>query len=167
MTPEPVFVDNAGLVLLAPFLPHLFAELDLLTPDNTFTSLSRAVHLLQFMATGQTDAPKPSLALNKILCGGDPETPVNTGIELTESEQSLCGLLLNAVLSRWPALSNGTSVAGLQETFLQRAGQLERQDDAWHLRVERKPLDILLDQVPWGIQTIKQSWMRQVLHVEW
>lgn len=167
-TPEPVFIGNAGLVLLSPFLPHLFQELDLLTPENKDTTLSRAVHLLQYMATGQPDAPDPSLALNKLLCGSGPETTISAGtIEMTEPEQAVCDQLLKSVLSRWPALSNGTSIAGLQQTFLQRAGRLKRQDEAWLLRVERKTLDILLEQMPWSFQTIKHSWMPQILHVEW
>ena len=55
----------------------------------------------------------------------------------------------------------------MRENFLQREGRLLRKQDAWHLVVERRPLDVLLDRLPWGFATIKYPWMEQVLHVQW
>ena len=60
-----------------------------------------------------------------------------------------------------------TSVAGLRESFLQRGGTLWRKDDAWHLQVEQKAFDMLLDQLPWGFATIRHPWMQQAVYVHW
>ena len=40
-------------------------------------------------------------------------------------------------------------------------------DGEWLLPMERKAIDILLDQLPWGIGMIPLPWMPQMLHVEW
>ena len=56
------YVWNAGLVLLAPFLPRLFAALGLVG-DSGFVSPStpgRAVHLTQYLVDGRTNAPSTS-----------------------------------------------------------------------------------------------------------
>jgi|GEM_PF-2791659 len=168
----PIYVDNAGLVLVSPFLPHLFRELGLSRVDDTGKThldpepATRAVHLLQYLVDGRTSAPEPLLVLNKILCGLSVPTPVPSGIDLTEREQSLCDRLLKALIANWTIIAN-TSVAGLRETFLQREGRLEQLDDRWKLQVQRKTLDVLIDQVPWSISILTHPWMPQPLYVSW
>ena len=72
---EPIHIANAGLVLVAAFLPHLFTTLDVLEEAPTggkrvrANAVSRMVHLLQYLVDGRTDAPEPLLCLNKVLCG--------------------------------------------------------------------------------------------------
>jgi hypothetical protein len=170
----PIYIDNAGLVLTAPFIPHLFSELGMLekTADGALqlgqpATATRAVHLLQYLVTSQTATPEPLLALNKILAGVPTAAVVGAQIEATEQEIALCGKLLASMLANWPALSTGTSPAGLQQTFMQRAGRLTYDGDKWLLKVERKTLDVLVDQVPWSFRMIFHSWMPQPLHVEW
>ncbi|MCP3166776.1 contractile injection system tape measure protein [Myxococcus qinghaiensis] len=168
----PIYVDNAGLILVSPFLPHLFRELGLSRVDDTGKThldpepATRAVHLLQYLVDGRTSAPEPLLVLNKILCGLSVPTPVPSGIDLTEREQSLCDRLLKALIANWTIIAN-TSVAGLRETFLQREGRLEHLDDRWKLQVQRKTLDVLVDQVPWSISILTHPWMPQPLYVSW
>jgi hypothetical protein len=170
---QPVYINNAGLVLTGPFLPHLFESLELLQIDETGrTSLrnreavSRAVHLLQYLVDGCTSAPEPLLALNKILCGVDVSVPVAREIEPTEEERATCDRLLRAMIANWTTISN-TSIAGLQETFLRREGKLERRDEDWKLQIQRKTVDVLVDQIPWTISVIYNSWMPQPLYVDW
>jgi len=127
---------------------------------------SRAVHLLQYLVDGTTDAPEPRLVLNKLLCGLAPAVPVERAIEPTEQEIAVCDALLRSVLAGWPALAN-TSVAGLRETFLQREGKLERGDEGWRLRVGRKTVDVLVDELPWSLSVILHRWMPRPLHVTW
>jgi hypothetical protein len=170
---EPIYIDNAGLVLTGPFLPHLFETLDLLSGDkNGKTSLrdreavSRAVHLLQYLVDGCTSAPEPRLALNKILCGVPASIPVDREIEPTEEERAVCERLLRAMLANWTTISN-TSIAGLQETFFRREGKLERRAGEWKLRVQRKTVDVLVDQIPWTLSVVYHRWMPQPLYVDW
>jgi hypothetical protein len=168
---ESLYVENAGLVLTSPFLPHFFSTLGLLLPADGTAQIdpeqaSRAVHLLQFLVDGRCDVPEPELVLNKLLCGLSPETPVAASITPTEAETSLCDQLLKAMLANWPVISS-TSMEGLRETFLQRSGRLEMRPDGPTLTVQRKTLDVLVDQVPWGFRMIFHPWMGQPVHVSW
>lgn len=171
---ENLYVENAGLVLAGPFLPHLFSTLGFLLPADGAgdapridpDQASRAVHLLQFLVDGRCGVPEPELVLNKLLCGLSPQTPIEAAITPTEAETGLCLQLLQAMLANWPILSN-TSVAGLRETFLQRTGRLEMRPDGPTLTVQRKTVDVLVDQVPWGFRMIYHAWMRQPVHVIW
>jgi hypothetical protein len=166
-------VGNAGLVLAGAFLPHLFQELGLLGKDDEgklrlrdADAVSRAVHLLQYLVDGSTDTAEPLLVLNKLLCGVPPETPVERAIQPDEREREMCDRLLAAMLARWPALSN-TSVQGLRETFLRREGRLELAPARPRLTVQRKTLDVLVDQVPWSVSLVFHGWMPEPLHVTW
>jgi hypothetical protein len=172
-TGESISINNAGLVLTGPYLPHLFKSLNLLqTDENRPTSLpsgaavSRAVHLLQYLVNGSTSTPEPLLVLNKILCGVAVSTPVDREIEPTEEERATCDRLLRAMIANWTIISN-TSIAGLQETFLRRDGILQYREDGWKLRVQRKTVDVLVDQIPWTISVIYNSWMPQPFYVDW
>ncbi len=170
---DPIYIANGGLVITAPFLPHLFHSLNMLEPDDQGRQRwlnpdvgSRAVHLLQYLADANTSAPEPTLVLNKLLCGLEPSTPIAPGIELTERETELCDQLLGAILANWTALAN-TSVAGLRETFLQREARLNYADNRWHCRVNRRTLDVLVDSIPWSFAVILNNWMPTPIHVTW
>lgn len=161
-------VGNAGLVLVAPYMPRLFMMLGL-SDERAFTdapAAERAALLLQLMVTGEAAAPEPALVLNKLLCGIDLAAPVPRGIEPTEAERNAVDGLLAAVIQHWKILGS-TSVAGLRETFLQRDGRLQHADEHWQLNVEPRGFDMLIDQLPWGYATIRHPWMKEVLHVEW
>jgi len=167
----PIYIGNAGLVLTSPFLPHLLREAGLLRIEDGKTFLdaepaTRAVHLLQYLVDGSTSTPEPLLVLNKILCGLPVSTPVPSEIQLTDQERTLCDRLLRALIAHWKIISN-TSIAGLRETFLQREGRLEHLEDRWKLQVQRKTLDVLVDQVPWSISILTHPWMPQPLYVSW
>jgi len=165
---EKVYIRNAGLVLLNPFFTTYFNRLGMLENDLFINheARMRAVHLLQYLVDGASDNPEPLLVLNKLLCSIPVEEPVIPGITLTEQEKRVSEELLNAVISRWDKLKN-TSVAGLQNSFLQRDGALYFKDDAWRLKVEPRGYDVLLQTLPWSIGTIKTPLRHNVLYVEW
>lgn len=54
---EEFYIDNAGQVLAAPYLPRLFSLLGLMDADVFIdrTAAERAVHLLQFMVNAKTN----------------------------------------------------------------------------------------------------------------
>ena len=64
---EGVYIENAGLVLLHPFLPRLFEGLGIAVEDKLIQP-ERALCLLHFLTTGQLIAPEYELVLSKILC---------------------------------------------------------------------------------------------------
>lgn len=165
---EDVYIWNAGLVLATPYLPRLFQLLGL-TEDAAFKQRQaavRGVHMLQYLVTGSLATPEYQLVLNKLLCGVKTGIPIAREIELSPHEREQLDGLLQGMIHNWKALGN-TSIQGLREAFLQREGRLQLKDDAWQLRVEARPYDMLLDQLPWGYTTIKYPWMERVIYVEW
>lgn len=161
-------ITNAGQVIAAPYLPRLFGMLDLLEAGSFKSPEAgeRAVHLLQFMVDESEDAAEYDLVLNKVLCGLDTVTPISRGIAVTAAEKAAIVDLLGAMIQHWKALGK-TSVGGFRESFLQRQGTLRLKSSVWHLSVEPKAFDMLLDRIPWSFSTIKHSWMKEVLHVKW
>jgi hypothetical protein len=163
-----VFVENAGLILLWPFLSTYFQRIDLMFAGKFRDEKSayRAVHLLYFLATGQEQPQEYRLILNKVLCGVKTAKPVTRNLLLTDEEKELSEGLLKAVTQQWEPLKN-TSISGLREAFLQRQGRLIINEENYVLRIEKKPYDILLDKLPWSIGMIKTSWMDKVMQIEW
>jgi len=165
---DTIYINNAGLVLLNPFLATYFVRLGMMeggkfvNPDMQL----RAVHLLQYLVNGQSNSPEHFLVLNKVFCNVPIEEPVQAEITLTDKEKAVSEELLKAVLNSWDKLKN-TSIVGLQQSFLQRDGALVFKDDAWHLKIEQRGYDVLLQTLPWTIGMIKTPWMDKFLYVEW
>ena len=165
---EPCYVENAGQVLLWPFLERYFASLDMLQED-TFPDIqtaSRAAYLIEYLVGGVGDFKEYRLPLNKVLCGLTLDSVLAVPFRVTDDERVLCDELLLALTQHWAPLRN-TSIAGLRESFLQREGRLEHTESGWSLTVDGKAYDLLLDQLPWGLSTIRLPWMTEVLHVKW
>ncbi len=165
---EKHLVKYAGIVLITPFLKTFFTELDLLDggkwKDNE--SAFKAVHLLKFLSNGNTLVPEYSLIFEKLLCGLPLEAPVPLNIVLNDREIEEASTLLKSVIEHWKALKN-TSVDGLREAFFKRDGLITKNDSGWLLQVERKTLDVLLDNIPWGYSTVNLPWNNYILFVEW
>ncbi|WP_404361389.1 contractile injection system tape measure protein [Methylotuvimicrobium sp. KM1] len=163
---EGVYVDNAGLVLLHPFLPQLFTASACLQ-DYKIVKTGRALALLHYLSTAETVAHEYDLVLPKVLCNIDLPVPVETLTKLNLEERSEADELLTAVVKHWDVLRN-TSIDSLRATFILRPGKLLRRGDGdWQLHVEYRSCDILLDSLPWNIATIKLPWMQNLLWVEW
>jgi hypothetical protein len=163
---EAIYIDVAGLVLLHPFLPQFFKTLNIIV-DDEIVQPARAVCLLHYLCTGQTNPAEHALVLAKIVCGIALSYPVAMDFEPTTEEVNQTESLLNAVISHWHVLQS-TSIDGLRGTFLIRNGKLTlKQDSSWQLKVESKGFDILMDSLPWSISMIQLPWMRHMLFVEW
>lgn len=157
-----------GLVLIAPFLPAFFNELKL-TVDGVFPSeveQHKALHLLNYLGSGKTSSPEYALMLHKLLCGIEITTPVPKSVKLSAAEKKEAMIFLDDIAGQWTTLRS-TSGKALRDTFFQRNGILEKKDRSWLVRVERGPMDIMLDTLPWTISIIKAPWMQQLLQVEW
>lgn len=164
------FVTNAGLVLLAPLLPHYFKTLELTGEKNQFVSpeaAERALCLMQHIATGQTENfEEHDLVFNKIMCGLPILMPLKTEIIISEKEKEESDKLLQVVVERWTALKN-TSPASMRDAFIKRDGILKHQVNGWTLKIERQTIDILIDRLPWGISVIKLPWSDEIIFVDW
>lgn len=166
--PEELYVDNAGLVVLWPFLSHFFGHVGLLEEKQfkDAAARQRAVGLLQYLATGDVSFPEYLLPLNKVLCGMEVTEVFDFGEPLAEAETEECTNLLHAVIAQAPILRD-MSPTGFRGSFLLRRGMLSTRDGAWLLRVERETYDVVLDRFPWTIQWVKLPWMDAPLRVEW
>ncbi|WP_296703617.1 contractile injection system tape measure protein [Algoriphagus sp.] len=165
---EDIFIENAGLILLHPFIAGLFTNLELVK-NQKFENPSKqhlAAKILQFLIYGENELSENYFVLNKLLCGMDLYEVLPLTQEIDLKSQKECENLLQIVIGHWAILKN-TSVEGLRETFLQRSGKLSRVDKGWKLTVERKTVDILLDKLPWGIGLIKLPWMNEMMYVDW
>ena len=161
-----LYVENAGLVLLHPFLPQFFRALEI-AEKSELRQPDTALRLLHYLATGSESAPEYDLALPKILCGLAPTSLAKETAPLSGAEREESAALLSAVVHHWDALKN-TGIDALRESFLKRNGKLTRwHDGAWLLQVESNSFDILLDRIPWGFSMIRLPWMPSMLHVEW
>jgi hypothetical protein len=165
---DEVYIDNAGLVILWPFLSSLFTRLDLLAGPRFkhAAAQQRAVGLLQYIAAGLPAWPEYLLPLNKLLCGMELDALVDFGEALSETEVAECTDMLTALIAQTPILGAMTP-DGLRGSFLLRQAVLGVRDGAWLLRVERQTYDLVLDRFPWGWAWVKLPWMQTPLRVEW
>ena len=107
-----VYIGNAGMVLVHPFLPRLFDALGIAAQGRLIRP-ERALCLLHYLTTGETTAPEYELILPKILCNAPLKTPVEREVELTAAELNEADALLEAVIRHWEVLQN-TSPDGLR-----------------------------------------------------
>lgn len=162
-------VPNAGLTLLWPFFQRLFAMLDYLNEENVFKSnveRSRAVRLLHYVCGFDWDEPEYHLTLNKILCGMPFSERMEPELEITAQELEISEQMLQGIIQNWQHLG-ATSVSGLQESFLRRDGFLEKEDENWTLKVEKKGIDVLIDHMPWSYASVILRWMPGAIYVDW
>ncbi len=165
---EPVYISNAGLVLVHPFLQRFFS-LSALLEKRKFkdeAAAHKAVHLLQYLVNKGEKTEEHQLVLNKILCGIPLSEPIDRNIELTDEDKETCESLLQGVIENWPILKK-TSNDNFRVSFLQREGRLTGDEKSWKLKVEERGYDVLLDKLPWTISMIKLPWMEKVINVEW
>ncbi len=162
-----ILIQNAGLILLHPFLKMFFEKMDFLTEKNIKPEkIDEAILLLHYLATGKEQPYEYELIFEKFLCNLPLHHPVNRHILLTKEQKMACEILLEAVLGHWTALkSNSTAI--LQNEFLQREGKLTISEEKQQLFIPRKTQDILLDKLPWNLHLIKLPWKKKILFVDW
>jgi hypothetical protein len=167
---EKIYILNAGLVLLWPFLHRFFENMGL-ADDKMFTTENageRACLLLQYLVTGTTeDLFEAQLPLNKILCGIPLLQPLNTECTISDEEQAIAESFLLAVIGNGGVGWKNLSINGLRQAYVSREGILSSRDGNWLLQVKRETYDILVDRLPWTIQVVKLPWMERLIFVEW
>lgn len=161
-----VFIEQAGLVLLAPFLPQLLIQTNYLSKDRVLQKQDELPILFHYIATGEMEAPEWKLSLPKILAGMPLGQHCKTSFVPTDELKEQIDELLKSVVEHWSALGNSSPEA-LQETFLHREGKLVQKNGFYYLYIEEKTMDILLYKIPWNYSTIKLEWMSELLFVEW
>lgn len=163
-----MFVQEAGIVLLHPFLSTFFSRIKLVAEKRFIHARARreALYLLHYMATGTTTAQEYELTMAKVLCNYPLQLPVARYPEPDNGHLQEAIHLLEAAIEQWETLKN-TSVEGLRQGFLQRNGKLLVKNGGLCLQVETTSIDVLLDYLPWNLSIIKLPWMKEMLRVEW
>jgi hypothetical protein len=161
-------IRHAGIILLAPYLKTFFCNTGLLSSNSWKDKEAqfRSIFLLKYLSSGKTKGYEYQLILEKLLCGIPLLQPVPSEMLLTDNEIKESDSLLESVIGNWKALKN-TSIAGIRETFLKRDGIITETDSGWHLRIERKTVDVILDQIPWGFSNIRLPWNKYSITTEW
>ncbi|WP_130734452.1 contractile injection system tape measure protein [Flavobacterium sp. J27] len=163
-----ITVQNAGLVLLWPFLQRFFENVELLNHKEfkDDTAKAKAACLLHYIVDdNEASLFEGTLPLNKVLCG----IPLSETVALEplkKEEKVIIDGLLQAVMQRGPHWKN-LSIAGFRTSYLQREGLLRSRDGHWLLQVKKETYDITLEKIPWGFGTVKLPWMNQIIVVEW
>lgn len=171
MQPQYIEVPNAGLCLLAIWLPRLFGMLGLLTEDRKdlkdTEARVRAIFILQRLVTDEPQEYKEQeLAFNRILTGCPFQVPLPKTLELTDNEIQTIESMIAGVKDNWDKLRN-TSVKGFRHSFIERPGRLEQREDKWVLYVENRAYDILLDSLPWSYRLVRLPWLKKKINVVW
>jgi hypothetical protein len=163
-----IFVANAGVVLLHPFLHPLFTRLHLINEGKFIDKdlQQKALCIMHYLATGKLEAEEHELVIGKILSDHLLEETVEKDIDISKEILHEADEMIVAAIQQWDKLS-GTSPAGLREGFLQRKGKLSVRNGNLYLQVEQGAIDILLDYLPWNLGMIKLPWMKNILRVEW
>lgn len=165
---DAVYINNAGLCILWPFLAAFFERLELVQNGRFHNQAAKqcGLSLLYYLTTEELNPPEYLLPLNKLLCGMAHNEVFDFDTSLTAAQIEACDELLAAVIDNAPILNN-MSVNGFRGSFLLRRGSLSAGEGSWLLRVERESYDLVLERFPWSWQWFKLPWMEYPLRVEW
>ncbi len=166
---QEIYINNAGIIILHPFLAPFFNVLGLTNELNQFTTAegqTLAAILLHYLQTGNPAYEEWEMTLNKVLCGLDPAAAIDNDICIPEQAMLESGLLLQELIDHWTALK-GSGIESVQNSFFSRAGKLSYNGSAWLLQVERTAMDVLVDRLPWGFSVVRLPWNKQLIYTEW
>src|SRR5690554_2263950 len=163
---EGLYIENAGIVLIHPFLRHFFKNIGLLKNDKELEDKVLAVQLLHFIAPGKEEDWEHTMLLEKFLCDMPLEFPLSKKSLITKKHKKEVEELLGAVLENWKALGS-SSIELIRNEFLTRPGKLFQDNVSPRLIVERKTQDVLLDKISWNISIVKLPWSEQILYATW
>ena len=163
-----MYINNAGVVIILPFLTSLFERLGFVNGDGFVNDVRRkeAIMIIQYIVTGAEKCYENDIPFNKILCDFPLEEPVDTNIDIVKSKFEICDELVDHVIARWSALKTITP-DGFRKTFLQRDGILRNRNGAWMVHIEKESFDVLLDRLPWAISIIRLPWLKSLIYVDW
>lgn len=163
-----LYINNAGLVLVHPFLKPFFINAKLADSKGNLIESKKetAVHVLHYLCTKQEQQLESELVLEKFLCGYPLNKTMQRFIVLSDELKQMAEEVLQSAIAHWKALKN-TSPDGLRTGFLQREGKLIIEKSACKIIVERKAQDVLLNKLPWNFHILKLPWLDDLIFVEW
>lgn len=160
------YVQNAGLIILHPFLKEMLKSCDLMDDNNTLLNKELAVHILHYAATKRENDYEHLMLFEKFLCGIPLEESIQREIKIEDKHKQEVEEMLESAVYHWSALKN-TSTAVLRSEFLQREGKLDWSESNPKLTIERKTQDLLLEKIPWNISIVKIPWIQKLIYTQW
>ncbi|WP_265429438.1 contractile injection system tape measure protein [Chryseobacterium sp. YIM B08800] len=161
------YVQNAGLILIHPFIKTFFEHCDLIDlKTQQLINPELCAHLLHYIATGKTNAPEYDMVFEKFLCNIPMHQTINRHIKLSRKHKTQAKNVIESVQHNWSSMKK-SSVALLQNEFFQRPGKLVVTDHDYTLTVEQKTQDILLKNLGWGLGLVKLPWKKKFMFVNW
>ncbi len=169
-TKEGIYIDNAGLLLLHPFLPNLFENVGL-TKEHQFINshtCQQAIYLLQYLVNGERSevCPEYELVLNKIICGWPVNDPLDAILQPSTLMFDEADVMLQSVMRHWDSVRK-LEVEGLRSLLINRLGRLTTNGTGWQIRVETQAQDLFLESMPWGVGIISFPWLDKLISVNW
>lgn len=164
--PSAQYVNNAGLILVHPFLKSLFENCGLLNHNHTIKDPETAAHLLHYIATEREQDYESEMLFEKLLCNIPIHQTINRNIILPDALKKESNEMLQSVLENWPVMKD-SSVYLLQNEYLQRPGKIILTEGNPKIIVERKTQDILLDKLNWNLGIVKLAWKNKIIFVDW
>ncbi len=164
-------VNNAGVILLYPFMSQLFNRMGYLDNNRSMKEemKPRAIFLIQYMVFGkEQEYREQELSLNKVIVGWPMDKPLPQSLSLTDAEKDTVAELLKTLRQYWTKMKN-TPEEAIREAFLRRRGKLEDHlsEQKWVLTVEEKPYDILIDTVPWSFKMARFPGSNYYIVTKW
>ncbi|KUJ62155.1 hypothetical protein AR687_09030 [Flavobacteriaceae bacterium CRH] len=160
------YVQNAGLIILHPFLKEMLQSCGLMDESNTLLNKELAAHILHYMATKRENDYEHLMLFEKFLCGIPLEQSIQKEIKIDEKHKRKVEKMLGSAVYHWSALKN-TSTTILRSEFLQREGKLDWSESNPKLTIERKTHDLLLEKIPWNISIVKIPWIQKLIYTQW
>lgn len=164
-------VSGAGLLLLWPLLPPLFAEMAL-TAEQQFISpqaREQAVATLDWLIWGDEAIDAVRLSLPALLCAApEPNTEANKTLpaSVTSTQQQQLDTWLADVIRQLPGWQKCSPTA-IRQLFLQRPARKAMQAGQLLFNVQPEAWDRLLHQWPWPLTLASFPWLEAPLRIDW
>ncbi|SHF74110.1 contractile injection system tape measure protein [Flavobacterium defluvii] len=163
---ESCYVQNAGLIILHPFLKEVLKSCRVMSDENILLDKELAAHIMHYAATKRENDYEHSMLFEKFLCGIPMQESIQREIKIEDWQKEQVEEMLESVVHHWSALKN-TSTAVLRSEFLQREGKLDWSESNPKLTIERKTQDLLLEKIPWNISIVKIPWIQKLIYTQW
>ncbi len=161
-----LYAQNAGLILLHPFLKDFFLNCNIIDEKMHFINAELGAHLLHYLATKQENQYESELVFEKFLCKIPSKKSIRREIIISEELKGKSEEMLQASLRYWEPMKNASPDL-LRSEFLQRLGKISFKENSPRIVIERKTHDILLDKLPWTLSMCKLPWMKKILFTDW
>ncbi|MBL4605390.1 MAG: hypothetical protein JKY02_06970 [Flavobacteriaceae bacterium] len=160
------YSQNAGLIIVHPYLKDFLVNCDLLNDENKITNPELAIHLLHYVATKKEKQFESNMVFEKFLCGFPIQKSIRREVGISKELKQKSEDFLEAVITNWTALNNASPDL-LRNEFLQRLGKISFKEVNPRIVVERKTHDILLDKIPWTLSICKLPWINKLIFTDW